>query len=78
MTEVLQAEKGKQASEITQAVDKMLAGGDTKAAREEWIETQVNSNCTSSAGNLEQRTCYRVNHGDGTYSPTWCGNWACQ
>lgn len=61
------------AHELADRVSEALGGPHAKV-REQWNETRTDNDCPSGAAG---RTCYRVNHGDGSYSETWCDGWSC-
>ncbi|RVU00394.1 hypothetical protein EOD41_13015 [Mucilaginibacter limnophilus] len=77
ISEILKDAHSRPASETNKLIDKKLAEPGTKGVREEWTEARVNSSCDN-YGNIEERTCYKVNHGDGTSSPPWCDDWHCK
>jgi hypothetical protein len=74
VSDILEQKSSKSAEEIAQLVDDQLASIGVSRVREEWTETKNDSSCSSC---VAVRTCYRVNHGDGTYSKEWCGDWHC-
>jgi hypothetical protein len=66
---------GNSAAEIAAAIEAALERAGIKGRPlESWTEQRNDSSCTSG---VAVRTCYRVNHGDGTYSETWCDPWHC-
>ncbi len=81
MSEVLKAvakakaaTQGQPAKDVAAAVSEELHKAGQIRQLEHWSEQRHNASCPSG---VEARTCYRVNHGDGTYSEPWCDGWFC-
>lgn len=70
---VLRDTKGKSHQEIVDEMNRVLADTGAEGVVS-WDETRRNDNCASYA---ETRKCHYVDHGDGTKSETWCGEWSC-
>jgi hypothetical protein len=76
ISEVLKDKSGKSYTEVMTLVEEALSALNMQRALETWQETRINPDCKN-AGNIEARTCHKVDHGDGTYSETWCDTWHC-
>jgi hypothetical protein len=75
VSDALNANINKESAAIVKAIESELEKAGIKGRPlETWTEERYDSTCASG---VASRTCHRVNHGDGTYSETWCSGWAC-
>lgn len=67
--------RDKSAEDIVALVNAELSASDQPSRIEEYDrESRLNPDCPNGS---EFRIAWRVNHGDGSYSDPWWGDWTC-